>query len=194
MKAQFPDEETESGEFKRQTDTFRKWISNDGSTPHAAETARYHLYVSLACPWASRTIIFRKIKGLEDAIGMTIVDPFRDQKGWAFRDPERSRPGSPLNKLDKFESTDPFNGFRYLSEAYAATDPKFNERVTVPVLLVWGERDAMVSVAGAERVSAALPETQIELLDGIGHCPQIEAADRVAELLLSFPASLRRAA
>jgi pimeloyl-ACP methyl ester carboxylesterase len=62
------------------------------------------------------------------------------------------------------------------------------------VLLVWGERDVMVSPSGAERVSAALPDTQIELLPDIGHCPQIEASDHVAELLLGFPAPLRRAA
>jgi putative glutathione S-transferase len=127
-------EQTDSGEFQRQEDAFREWISNDGSTPYPAEADRYHLYVSLACPWASRTIIFRKLKGLEGTIGMTVVDPFRDEKGWAFRDPERSRPGSALNKLDQFESTDPINRFRYLSEAYAATDPKFDGRVTVPVL------------------------------------------------------------
>ena len=132
--AHAPAEQTDSGEFQRQEDAFREWISNDGSTPYPAEADRYHLYVSLACPWASRTIIFRKLKGLEDTIGMTIVDPFRDEKGWAFRDPERSRPGSALNKLDQFESTDPINRFRYLSEAYAATDPKFDGRVTVPVL------------------------------------------------------------
>ena len=132
--AHAPAEQTDSGEFQRQEDAFREWISNDGSTLYPAEADRYHLYVSLACPWASRTIIFRKLKGLEDTIGMTIVDPFRDEKGWAFRDPERSRPGSALNKLDQFESTDPINRFRYLSEAYAATDPKFDGRVTVPVL------------------------------------------------------------
>ena len=132
--AHAPAEQTDSGEFQRQEDAFREWISNDGSTLYPAEADRYHLYVSLACPWASRTIIFRKLKGLEDTIGMTIVDPFRDEKGWAFRDPERSRPGSALNKLDEFESTDPINRFRYLSEAYAATDPKFDGRVTVPVL------------------------------------------------------------
>src|SRR5216110_1545648 len=125
MKPQFPTEQSESGEFQRQEDAFREWISNDGSTLYPAEADRYHLYVSLACPWASRTIIFRKLKGLEDTIGMTIVDPFRD--------PERSRSGSALNKLDQFESTDPINRFRYLSEAYAATDPKFDGRVTVPV-------------------------------------------------------------
>jgi putative glutathione S-transferase len=65
---------------------------------------------------------------------MTIVDPFRDEKGWAFRDPERIQPGTPLTNLDEFESTDPVNGFRYLSEAYRATDRNFKERVTVPVL------------------------------------------------------------
>ncbi len=134
MPAHAPAEQTDSGEFQRQEDAFREWISNDGSTPYPAEADRYHLYVSLACPWASRTIIFRKLKGLEDTIGMTIVDPFRDEKGWAFRDPERSRPGSALNKLDEFESTDPVSGFHYLSQAYTATDPNFKERVTVPVL------------------------------------------------------------
>src|SRR5437667_3475843 len=129
MKAQFPTEQTESGEFQRQEDAFREWISNDGSTPYASAAGRYHLYVSLACPWASRTVIFRKLKGLENSIGMTIVDPIRDDQGWAFRDPSgKIPPGAP------FESTDPVNGFKFLSEAYKATDPDFDERVTVPVL------------------------------------------------------------
>src|SRR6266576_1440663 len=129
MKAQFPDEESESGEFKRQADAFREWISNDGSTPYAAEAGRYHLYVSLACPWASRTVIVRKLKGLEEAISMTAVDPIRDENGWAFRDPSgKIPPGA------SFASTDPINGFQFLSEAYRATDPEYDERVTVPVL------------------------------------------------------------
>src|SRR5881275_3670243 len=134
MKPQFPTEQPESGEFQRQEDAFREWISNDESTSYPAVAGRYHLYVSLACPWASRTVIFRKLKGLENAIGLTIVDPFRDEKGWAFRDPERTKPGSSLKDLDQFESTDPVNRFRYLSEAYQGTDPHFKERVTVPVL------------------------------------------------------------
>jgi putative glutathione S-transferase len=134
MSSHLPSEQTAAGEFQRQEDAFREWISNDGSTLHPAAAGRYHLYVSLACPWASRTIIFRKLKGLEDVIGLTIVDPFRDEKGWAFRDPDLSKPGSDLRSLDDFESTDPINGFRYLSEAYVATDPKFDGRVTVPVL------------------------------------------------------------
>jgi putative glutathione S-transferase len=129
MNAQFPDEQTKSGEFRRQEDAFRQWVSNDGSTSYPAAAGRYHLYVSLACPWASRTVIFRKLKGLEEAIGMTIVDPIRDEKGWAFRDPSgKIPPGAP------FESTDPINGFQFLSEVYTATDPAYDERVTVPVL------------------------------------------------------------
>jgi putative glutathione S-transferase len=124
-----PHEQSASGEFQRQEDAFREWISNDGSTPYPAEAGRYHLYVSLACPWASRTLIFRNLKGLESAISLTIVDPLRDEKGWAFREPSTKWPPA-----DSFSSTDPINGFRYLSEAYHVTDPKFQGRVTVPVL------------------------------------------------------------
>ena len=75
-------------------------------------------------------------------IGLTIVDPFRDEKGWAFRDPERTHPGASLNNLDDFHSTDPINGFRYLSEAYLATEPNFKQRVTVPVL--WDTRTTRI--------------------------------------------------
>ena len=129
MKAQFPDEHTTSGEFQRQPDAFREWLSNDGSTAYPAAAERYHLYVSLACPWASRTVIFRKLKGLEEAINMTVVDPIRDEEGWAFRDPSgKIPPGAP------FESTDSINGFQFLREAYKATNPDYSERVTVPVL------------------------------------------------------------
>lgn len=108
--AQFPLEQSKRGEFKRQEDAFRDWVKRDGSTPYKPEHDRYHLYVSLACPWAHRTIILRKLKGLEETIGMTVVDPVRDERGWAFRD----GPG---------HSTDPVNGFQFLSEAYRATDP-----------------------------------------------------------------------
>src|SRR6266487_3142952 len=129
MKPQFPTEQSDSGEFQRQEDAFREWISNDGSTSYPAVADRYHLYVSLACPWASRTVIFRKLKGLEEVIGMTAVDPIREEKGWAFRNPSGG-----TTFVSSFQSTDPINGFQYLSEAYAATDPNFDGRVTVPVL------------------------------------------------------------
>ena len=119
--AQFPDEQSDGGEFARQEDAFRQWVSADGSTPYPAAGGRYHLYVSLACPWASRTVIVRHVQNLESVIGLTVEDPIRDELGWAFRD----GPGY---------SHDPLNGFAYLSEAYTASDPDFHGRVTVPVL------------------------------------------------------------
>jgi putative glutathione S-transferase len=119
--AQFPDEQSASGEFQRQEDAFRDWITIDGSTPYPAVAGRYHLYVSLACPWASRTIIARKLLGLDGVIGMTVVDPIRDERGWAFRD----GPG---------HTKDPVKDFQFLAEAYELTDPNFHGRVTVPVL------------------------------------------------------------
>ena len=127
-KAQFPDEQTADGSFERQDDDFRHWVRADGSTDYPAASGRYHLYVSLACPWASRTVIVRKLKGLERAIGMTVVDPVRDERGWRFM------AGEP----------DPNNGWAFLSEAYFATDPGYRARVTVPVL--WDkERKRIVS-------------------------------------------------
>jgi glutathionyl-hydroquinone reductase len=120
-KAQFAAEQTAAGEFERQEDVFRDWVSADGSTPYPAVAGRYHLYVSLACPWASRTVIVRHLEGLEEIVGVTVVDPVRDEKGWAFRD----GPGY---------SRDPVNGFSFLREAYEATDPAWDGRVTVPVL------------------------------------------------------------
>ena len=121
MNAQFPDEQSTNGTFERQEDAFRSWVTRDGSSGYPAAAGRYHLYVSLACPWAHRIIIVRALKGLEEAIGMTVVDPVRDECGWAFR----TGPGY---------TPDPINGFQFLSEAYHATDPAFHGRVTVPVL------------------------------------------------------------
>jgi glutathionyl-hydroquinone reductase len=120
-KAQFPHEQDDRGEFKRQHDAFRGWVTADGRSDYPAEPGRYHLYVSWACPWAHRTIIVRKLKKLEDAIGMTAVDPLRDDRGWAFRN-------------GTGHSTDSLNGFKFLSEAYIATNPNYRGRVTVPVL------------------------------------------------------------
>jgi putative glutathione S-transferase len=105
--------------FERAPSTIRDWVSADGSTPFSAEAGRYHLYVSWACPWAHRTAIGRKLKGLEDVIGMSAVDPIRDDRSWEFTGGEH---------------TDPVNGFRFLSEAYVATDPDYDGRISVPVL------------------------------------------------------------
>jgi putative glutathione S-transferase len=132
--AQFPKEQSASGEFERQEDAFREWISTDHSTPYPAVPNRYHLYVSLACPWASRTLIVRKLLGLEEAVGMTVVDPIRDERGWAFRNPSEGTATVKNGNEVLPPSTDPVNGFHFLSEAYEATDPNFDGRVTVPVL------------------------------------------------------------
>jgi putative glutathione S-transferase len=129
MKAGSVKAEIVDGEFKRQEDRFRAWVTRDGSSGYPAEPGRYHLYVSLACPWAHRTIVVRGLKRLEEIVGMTVVDPVRDERGWAFRD----GPG---------HSEDPVNGFRFLSEAYTATDPAYAARVTVPVL--WDRREGRI--------------------------------------------------
>jgi len=128
MQAEFPKETGRRGEFIRQESAFREWITADGSSGYRAEPGRYHLYVSYACPWAHRTIIFRKLKGLEDVIGMTVVDPIRDERGWAF--------------TDEVGGPDPVNGFRLLAEAYRATEPGFGGRVTVPVL--WDKKTGRI--------------------------------------------------
>ena len=109
----------EDGSFKRQESTFRGRVSADGSTQYPAEAGRYHLYVSWACPWAHRAIIGRRLKGLEEAIGMSVVDPVRDERGWTFS-------GGTY--------TDHANGFDFLSEAYSATDPDWEGRASTPVL------------------------------------------------------------
>ncbi len=114
-------ESAADGSFKRQPNAFRDRITADGSSGYKAEPGRYHLYVSLACPWAHRAIIVRRLKGLEDVVSLSVVDPIRDERGWAFRD----GPG---------HTVDPVNGFQFLSEAYLATDPTFDGRYTVPVL------------------------------------------------------------
>jgi putative glutathione S-transferase len=119
--AQFPQETSASGAFVRQQYSIRDRITADGSSGFLAEPGRYHLYVSLACPWAHRAIIVRGLLGLEDVISMSVVDPVRDERGWAFRD----GPG---------HTADPVCGFQFLSEAYLATDPAYSGRYTVPCL------------------------------------------------------------
>lgn len=113
----------------RSEDAFRDRVTADGSSGFPAEPGRYHLYVSWACPWAHRTIIVRKLKGLEEVIGMTAVDPMRDDRGWAFREAEGQGP-------------DPINGFEFLSQAYQATEPGYGGRVTVPVL--WDRKSGRI--------------------------------------------------
>lgn len=106
------------GAFTRQSYIFQGRITADGSSGYKAEPGRYHLYVSLACPWAHRAVIARRLLGLEDVISMSVVDPVRDERGWAFTE----------------NFPDPVNGFDFLSQAYLATDPEYNLRYTVPCI------------------------------------------------------------
>jgi glutathionyl-hydroquinone reductase len=109
----------DDGAFKRQDSTFRNWVSDHEPAKFPVAAGRYHLYVARACPWAHRTLIGRKLMGLEDAVSVSFVNPLRDERGWEFTG-------------DGFD--DPVNGFRYLGEAYIASDPGYQARVTVPVL------------------------------------------------------------
>jgi putative glutathione S-transferase len=110
------------GEFVRTTAAFRNQITAERSSAYPAAPGRYHLYVSLACPWAHRTLIFRALKRLEDVISVSVVDPvIDDEESWAFSDGPGCIP-------------DTVNGFRYLREVYTAADPRYSGRVTVPVL------------------------------------------------------------
>lgn len=128
----------EDGHFDRQETTFRDWITRDASSPYAPEAGRYHLYVSYACPWAHRTLITRRLKGLKDAISVSVVDPLMGDGGWKFSD----APGA---------TADQVNGTEYLREVYQKADSEFTGRVTVPVL--WDkERGTIVNNESIEIV------------------------------------------
>ena len=119
-RSELPRQADSTGHFVRQDSAFRDWVME------CPEPGRYHLYISHSCPWAHRTLIVRGLKRLELVIGFTAVDPLRDERGWRFLP----------------EQPDLLNGFRFLSEAYLATDPAFTGRVTVPVL--WDVREGRI--------------------------------------------------
>lgn len=117
----------EKGGFVRQTSSFRNWITPDGSAGPTgeggfpAEKGRYHLYVAYICPWASRTLIARKLKKLEEVVSLSVVEPALTDQGWRFGD----YPGA---------TRDEVNGATYLHEIYTLADPQVSGRATVPVL------------------------------------------------------------
>lgn len=115
------DTRSTGGEFVRADSEFRDWVTADGSSGFRAEAGRYHLYVSLACPWAHRTLIFRALKGLEGAISLSVVDPFMGAEGWVFTE----RPGC---------IPDTVSGAACLHQVYTQARTDFSGRVTVPVL------------------------------------------------------------
>lgn len=130
------DTKATGGAFKRETSVFRDWISADGSTGFRAEPGRYHLYVSLACPWAHRTLIVRRLKRLDDVVGVSVVHPIMGEQGWSFDE----YPGA---------TGDPVNGKRHLHEIYTLARPDHTGRVTVPVL--WDtQRRTIVSNESSE--------------------------------------------
>ncbi|TVP65063.1 MAG: glutathione S-transferase family protein [Leptolyngbya sp. LCM1.Bin17] len=115
------DQEDEQGRFVRPETDFHDWTKADGSSPFQPQPGRYHLYVSLACPWAHRTLIMREMKGLTDAISLSVVDPYMGAEGWAFSDYPGAIPDS-------------VNQANYLREIYVKAKPEISGRVTVPVL------------------------------------------------------------
>ncbi|MFB6274652.1 MAG: glutathione S-transferase family protein [Halothece sp.] len=122
-------EKDSDGRFLRNPTTFRNWVKADGTSDFTPEAERYHLYVSLACPWAHRTLIMRKLKGLEDAITLSIVDPYMGEEGWQFSNIPGTIPDS-------------IHGANYLREIYIKADPNYTGRVTVPVL--WDKKTGTI--------------------------------------------------
>lgn len=160
-KPQFAAETSTSGEFVRQQYSIRDRFSADGSTGFPAEAGRYHLYVSLACPWAQRAIIVRRLLGLEDTVTMSVVDPIRDERGWAFREGDGHGP-------------DPVCGFDFLSEAYLQTDPDYTGRYTVPC--VWDRKTERL-------VTNNFPDLTIDLATQFGAFHRPSAPDLYPEAL-----------
>ncbi len=146
------DTKSSGGRFKRQDSSFRNWITADGSSGFPAEAGRYRLYVSLACPWAHRTLIFRKLKGLEEMIPVTVVHWHMGSQGWEFREEDGA-------------DAEPNYGFQRLYELYQKADPNYTGRVTVPVL--WDEKaETIVSNESAEIIRMLN-----SAFDGIGAKP-----------------------
>ncbi|MBO1519063.1 glutathione S-transferase family protein [Oceanisphaera pacifica] len=139
---QWYDTDSTGGKFERSESQFRNWVTADGSVGPSgeagfkAEAGRYHLYVSLACPWAHRTLIFRKLKGLESMISVSVVNPYMREHDWTFIE-------------DTGVVADPLFQAKYMHQIYTQADPKYSGRVTIPVL--WDkQQNVMVSNESSE--------------------------------------------
>jgi len=151
------------GCFVRQESKFRRRVTADGSSGFPAVGGRYHLYACLCCPWSQRAVIGRMLKGLESAIALSYVNPYRDARGWAFTGGE---------------FVDHANGFTFLGEAYAATDPDFDQRYSLPVLwdtetrqIVSNESGDILRMLGSE--FDAFAEREVDLCP-VALRPQID--------------------
>lgn len=137
-KDQWYDTDSTGGKFERESAGFRGWVTAHADARFAAEANRYHLYVSLACPWAHRALIVRKLKGLEDTIGLSILDPYMGEWGWSFSDFPGAIP-------------DPLYGLDHLFELYQKAASHYTGRVTTPTL--WDTRhETIVSNESADIV------------------------------------------
>jgi putative glutathione S-transferase len=155
---QWYDTRSTGGRFVRKGSAFRDWITQDGSPGPTgeggfkAEAGRYHLYVSLACPWAHRTLILRRLKGLEDMIGISVVHWRMLEHGWTFEEGSGVIP-------------DPIHGARYLHQVYTAAEADYTGRVTVPVL--WDKAGATI----VNNESSEIIRMLNHAFDGIGATP-----------------------
>src|SRR5829696_6183884 len=139
-------QEDEEGRFVRPETSFRGVVTADGSSGFEAEEGRYHLYISWACPWAHRTAIMRKLKGLEDVVSLSATHPAMGEEGWAFSDAFGAIP-------------DFVNGASYLHEIYTEAEPNYTGRVTTPVL--WDKNEATI-VNNESREIMRILDTEFE--------------------------------
>jgi len=161
----------EDGRFKRGTTSFRDRVTSDGSSGFPAQAGRYHLYISWACPWAHRTAIVRKLKGLEDAIGLSVVDHLMGEDGWHFSDEPGAVP-------------DTVNGTRYLRDVYLKADPEYTGRVTTPVL--WDkERATVVNNESREVIRMLDQEFGAVAQNDVDLCPE-DLRDEVDETITAI--------
>lgn len=138
----------DGGNFTRAPVTFRDWVQPGGR--FAPESGRYHLYVSLACPWAHRVLIHRKLRGLDSAMGLSVVHYEMFDDGWEFKDGPGVVP-------------DPIHGAHFLRDVYLAADPKFTGRVTVPVL--WDKKEGTIVNNESRELIRMLNTSFLELGD-----------------------------
>lgn len=160
----------EDGRFIRQVSSFRHWITSDGRPGPTgeggfkAEAGRYHLYVAYICPWASRTLMARALKGLQDVISVSVVNPQLTEQGWEFANADSAFPGADVDVL---------NGARYVHELYTRADSTFTGRATVPVL--WDKHtNQMVNNESADIVR--MLNTAFEGLGSVADAPNLYPA------------------
>ena len=144
------------GEFVRKPTSFRSQIKRGGTTSFPPEAGRYHLYVSLACPWAHRTLILRKLKGLEDAISVDVVDPLLDSRGWSF---EQNTTGATGDRI---------GGRSLLREVYLSSAPDYEGAITVPVL--WDRKSETI----INNESSEIIRIQNSEFDDVARHPEID--------------------